>query len=1334
MWGIKKHRTKPRLSSLILAALVSGGLIAGSGTQVQADTIGDILENSTLHVVNDSSTGNIPEVKTTAQSFPNAVAKPWSMYEIPGLGRNRTPKEGSFVRWGYNGWPGASAGMPLSTDVSAGGSGAVSQTTADWKNGTTASAVAISFSNTGTGNGKPYFALNYVDKDDLVDFGSSDNAPQVTRNWANQTVTAADRTQIFNSNNVVSKMKSSDGTATGTPRLDTANATFDGGYLQATGNVPISAAVANSQSLADSTMAGNWAVMVRVQVAKGIDAKALAASVDWHKSYYYLTIKTISIAGVSFTINFPMQFDHHIYLDPKNSQNFFLKVKGLPFWAKQLSPSQPSWWPGQGADDTKSTVQLQLQDGDADYVDYLNNRQINAAAKTASTLDNLVDAKGNVGPGTSMDDDQLTTTDVNGAKQPAFAIYKHFQGSLLVPATGTPLWNIYDVTGVAPPPLGPGPKSALYNAGPTGRMITLLNAIAGDTQTIPERIYGSGLSSAYTAILNWFTNTMFTGSAHINFSFDMSKYAAGTSQKEQALTAGRFFAAPKADGSFNSSSGMAATDAVQITMYDSSQLVDPYSLTKGLDRKSTSRTSTLRQTLHTDQSSALNATKAGPAGMTPADYAVIDQKEVENRTRYPTYTNYTSWTGAIMPYDRMHWTDDTDDSVDTTFTDAMHAPFKLQKTGTISPDLTQDGILINGSTDPFTILARNNLVVNQMTLRPTFTDPNRTKLAVAGAVPPQRFANVYQFYDYNSDGTATENIKPIYTSAANNLSVAVAAQATPTAKSSVNLVNKQVTNSLDGRQWKYTGTMNSGGATALPLAQATVNLAQSLKPRLDLSGGTVYTVNDTDLKKEGGITKFNGTYHDPLAIVGNDTLQAVQSSNNTYGQDQTARWAKMDVDTNAHDMSFNVANNNPYDNDDPNVSDATKNVGAIIDSSSNVLFKYQMPARPDPNARMFYGSLLFSRIGAVSVAGGNSLPASVDGTATASYLVFRNQDIPDTAWYTTKKYFTATKQTRQFVQSTDSSYGVTADVTSTGQGTNYSKTLTILIPKLGNNVDDKNPTYPTVNPLPTVKGTGEDANNAATVTAGSSNVPGIKDNYYVYNVAFARAPKTFTYNYTYKINSGGFPADYYNKGLIDVIESGTQMLAQSNPIYFAAFQNVNLVSVPSMDFGQHPTPGTIVGNYLITSDSTSSSMLAVQDNRKTLGSWSVSGTLGQFTNQDTNAGYANFRLALGRPALDTQGTGEGLSDPSQTTPPTQPGDYTNSEQAFVNHTPGTMVAGGKGAKIYTLNRLVEPDAASSITRYYPAAQLTIPADIGPTVTKGHYVSTITYTVQDDASL
>jgi hypothetical protein len=152
-------------------------------------------------------------------------------------------------------------------------------------------------------------------------------------------------------------------------------------------------------------------------------------------------------------------------------------------------------------------------------------------------------------------------------------------------------------------------------------MITLLNAAGG--KQIKERDMGDGIVGLYQAITQWFTTNMFKGNAHINFSFDVSKYQAGISKDQQALTAGRFFAAPKADGTFNSVSGLAETDAVKISMYDSSQLVDPYSLTEGLDRADTNTSSLLRQTLHTDKSSQMNATKGGPAGMTPADYAVI---------------------------------------------------------------------------------------------------------------------------------------------------------------------------------------------------------------------------------------------------------------------------------------------------------------------------------------------------------------------------------------------------------------------------------------------------------------------------------------------------------------------------------------------------------------------------------------------------------------------------------------------------------------------------------------------------------------------------------------
>jgi hypothetical protein len=591
---IKGHRTTRGVFTILLAALMSGALFVGRGSPpAKAATIGDELNNSAL----------IRGYYNTVPTVMTANNTPWSMYEIPGLGRKRGPDEGSFVRTGYNDW--SSKTMPLATDISAGGQASVKQTTTDWNGKVTASPIAVSFKSTGTDAGKPYFSLNYVTRADLVDFGNTNNAPTIAQAWAGQTtnkLSAGDRSNIFNPTGVSSKMKSSNGEITGKPVLDTAaNQTFDGGFLQATGNVPISAAIAGSPSVVDAMMAGNWAVMVRVQVADGIDAKALAASIDWAKSYYYLTVQSIKILLFSVTVNFPMQFDHHVYMDPQNKQNFYLKVKGVPFWAKQT---------GTSPDSSNSKVQLQLQDGDADYVDYLNNRQITASTNTALTLDNLVGSDGNDGPQKDLNNEALQTPDLNGAKQPKFVDKAHV-------GVGNPLWNIWDVGGTWPF----GPKSPLYQAGPTGTMITLLNAAGG--KQIKERDMGDGIVGLYQAITQWFTTNMFKGNAHINFSFDVSKYQAGISKDQQALTAGRFFAAPKADGTFNSVSGLAETDAVKISMYDSSQLVDPYSLTEGLDRADTNTSSLLRQTLHTDKSSQMNATKGGPAGMTPADYAVI---------------------------------------------------------------------------------------------------------------------------------------------------------------------------------------------------------------------------------------------------------------------------------------------------------------------------------------------------------------------------------------------------------------------------------------------------------------------------------------------------------------------------------------------------------------------------------------------------------------------------------------------------------------------------------------------------------------------------------------
>ncbi len=267
-----------------------------------------------------------------------------------------------------------------------------------WNGKTTASPVAISFKNTGNSHGSPYFSLNYVNKDSLVDFGSNTTAGMdpltISRAWAGQNLTAAQQKAIFSqgtgtdSTPAKSKMVLSNGKYV----LDTANnESFDGGYMQATGNVPIQAAVAGSKSTVEATMAGDWAVMVRVQVAQGIDTKAFASSIAWDKSYYYLTVDSVSLLGQSVSINFPMQFDHHVYLDPAHPQTFYLKVKGIPFWMNQKATVDGHWtgiplW-STWVPTAYGYNQLQLQDGNADYVDYLHNRQISPTS--AQTLDNL---------------------------------------------------------------------------------------------------------------------------------------------------------------------------------------------------------------------------------------------------------------------------------------------------------------------------------------------------------------------------------------------------------------------------------------------------------------------------------------------------------------------------------------------------------------------------------------------------------------------------------------------------------------------------------------------------------------------------------------------------------------------------------------------------------------------------------------------------------------------------------------------------------------------------------------------------------------------------------
>lgn len=1214
------------------------------------------------------------------------------------------------MAWGYNGWDGAEAGMPMSPDIANAGSNAVKTVSDNWNSMKTASPVAISFKNTDTKHGNPYFSLNYVDKDGLVDFGNSTAANldplTVSRAWAGQNLSTAQNAQIFNKaadgKTVSSKMKLVNNKYV----LDTDNkATFDGGYMQATGNVPIQAAVAGSKSTVDAVMAGDWAVMVRVEVAEGIDAKAFAASIAWDKSYYYLTVDSISFifSGAKVSINFPMQFDHHVYLDPKRPQTFYLKVKAIPFWLNQKATVDGHWTGLPLISTWVPTVygynQLQLQNGNADYVDYLHNRQIDASSQKAFTLDKIGPNSNTAGSygevAFDLNDSQLITKDAAGNIQPKFPKVQTPENS-----TGT-LWSLYDLI----PPTAPY-KSPVYETGQTGQMISLINSVSGN-----ETSYRDSGSSIYSWLLNslssYFGSNPFKGSAHINFSFDMSNYTAGKSKDQQALTAGRFFSAPNADGTFNMGDGTASTSAIRITMYDSSQLIDPYSLTKGTGLERThsdeknainAADSLLRKTLRVVQSDQTG--QFNQAGMTPADYAVIDVNQLDKGLTYPTYTNFTSWTGAIVPYDRMHWADTAGAAESTTFTDTLHSQGRFGTDlhyRTATPDPAQHGVLVNDGA-AFSVAQRAAFLTDYVqNYAPIFDSTNPAKLTTGGVIKPQRYANVYSLYQYDATGKGTlpADNEPIanYTTTGNALSVKVSAD------TNAALNSKFITSSLNNKSWRYTGTMNT-----LPLAEATIKLTQPLNPQITLNGQSPYVVTDAQLAG-AGVTKALGTWRDPLGIAAQDNLQ---TSLATPAVKQTANWNSISgLDTRTHALAVNVAKNTT-------AASVTPGLGG--DSLAATL-NYQMPTPTDQSNRVYYGEINLTRQATVPLKQDYLLDAKADfNKASANYLIFRNADAPDTAQYQVKKYFNTTGQpTTHRVSTVDINQDVPvkaeAAMLATGP-VNTSKTLTIWIPKVAGT---------TIAKVPVV--TASDGTVATVTDTTSSQLASVQQAYYTYSAVFAKAPANFAYTYAYHVGASNVAASAYKQKLVDFVMTGTQILGQSNAIQFDLLRGVNLLAVPTLDFGKNPAP-TAGAVYPLTAASKANAYFEIMENdgntKKNTYTWFLSAVMNPFRTAANQTGYGTFSVALGSPTRDAAGA----------VPDSAPTDLW-----YANHQPNPMVANGtSSAQLYYVNPMVESDTAaadvSSIKRFYPNAQLTVPA--GVTITPGQYQSTVIYTVNDNS--
>lgn len=107
---------------------------------------------------------------------------------------------------------------------------------------------------------------------------------------------------------------------------------YQGHFLQATGvvNVHIMVDTAYGNAM-DNIYDGNYGVMVRFKMEKGVNAAAIAKAIVWDRAYFRMAIDVPKMSTDRVTrIYVPMQFDHTVYLDPNHPNVFYLKVKGIP--------------------------------------------------------------------------------------------------------------------------------------------------------------------------------------------------------------------------------------------------------------------------------------------------------------------------------------------------------------------------------------------------------------------------------------------------------------------------------------------------------------------------------------------------------------------------------------------------------------------------------------------------------------------------------------------------------------------------------------------------------------------------------------------------------------------------------------------------------------------------------------------------------------------------------------------------------------------------------------------------------------------------------------------
>lgn len=1170
---------------------------------------------------------------------------------------------------------------------------------------------------------RAWFAMNYVDAPsgmNYLNFTSPYNAATFNSSTGRGAVTPKMALSAANLNHPILAE----------------NANYDGGVLNVSGNVPIHAVIRNSAYSTDALMQGNWGVMVKVTLPQDVDTISIANAIAWDQAYFYLSI---TIPNIEYTVNFPLQFDHHVYKDPEDAKSFYLKVKGIPYIINTQTSviyRQAWFYPRKDADATDMNNNVVVQNG------------------TAKVLTPL---------------SQQTLPD---KRKKDYATYKD---------AWLPMWGFFGPiinSGANPNPNPYTSATGLFNA---------LKPGGGRENDLGGAVIGGILTDLLT-------KNGFDGNANINFNIDLSKYNGGTTQRYRPLTRNRLFPSPRADGKFNDttvdsannfSNATSANNTVKMTMYPSSSLVDP--------RPNASTNYNYRSIVDNEPRDIQQ--KENTAGTTPMDFAVIDPAKAKTdqvtygnyrgAVEFPVIVNASSWNSFIAPADNRKQLPDTNPITyyKTILPDTPPIPTDSDTTPDIAatilnrtaqPSFNTDGVFVNnGETykgvNPYANLSDKD---SGSALN---TSPATN---IIGAVTPQRYTRAYTYFKFDQNdpkSVGTEVSPQEITSNANVTFQATQRTATNITNGPTSIVNpsnpgsivdnttgKTITKLLGNPAtdvWQLTGKYAADGTNGIPMLSAPLKLDQTPQLQSSLNQRQTLAISNTDIASGKTYTKsYPQVWSDPnITSSRSDMLTLVTTIGGTSTETSLLE-IKQKQDTPAT-ITFNFTTGTGAPTASLNATTGEITVNIPIKSGTNAV-QYDLRLKPKALAV----ATLQSDTGRTT-----GYWQSDDGGAGHFYLnvaIVTNSVGLQNYFYISAPAWTAT--TDQFSQRLIDGVSASNTVNVKGQvknnGSSSLSAIDLLIPS------PAGITLPNTLTVNNAAGTA----TGATYTRITDTLAGYT--HYRYSGVNLAAGGVSYYSYTMTVNGNQLPNN--DTQLITNAVSGTSAagfsyLGIANTLTLTKSTGVQLLTVPDLTFankwnGNTPEPYKLTGS--VPSDDvtfTTNPNVPINFTFQYLDSvvnapnttWSLTASLSNFVHKDgtdADSGFSDphsgFVIDFGRgePA-NADGvsikptaylTNDGFLEANMTS--TSTGYASSTNAVGHNHVANSLISNSTSSTLYTSNSAFEnrykaspfaiqydmTDAANAGSGTQKPVKLTIPKGDFATIKAGQYQATASYTISN----